>query len=464
MIGWEARPLFGGRSFDPKQSGTRFRLLPVPPSSGAKPELETVALSSPVGSIGPGPSDARMFVIDPIGEKPPYGMNRGPYGTPYLYFPPWTGPVQPPTMPGPGGHFDHFEPGRPGFAEAHLFGCVRFTLDVWEGYFGRPIPWFFAPRYDRLEIVSLPHFDNAHTGLGFLEAGHYVNDRGEAVLLELSSDIIAHEVGHLIIYAVVGQPTDATAVGEYYGFHESAADLVALVAAAHFDFVIDSLFESTRGNLYVLNHLNRIGEVSHNEQIREASNSRHLAEFAAGWTKEHQLSLPLTGAIFDILVDIFHEILVERHLISPEMEHLADVVEQQPEYEGLIQGLFDDAYARDPEAFRSALLDARDCIGLYLALTWQRLSPHDLNYVDVAAALLQVDRECSGGRFARLIRRNCALRGIGLVTVGPRQTPPSGDSHAFSARTVVPELAIGMPAMAYRERWLLAERGVQPIR
>ena len=405
-----------------------------------------------------------MFVIDPIGDKPPYGMNQGPYGTPYLYFPPWTGPVAPAAMPGPGGHFDHFEPGEPGFAAAHLFGCVRFTLDVWEGYFGRPIPWFFAPRYDRLEIVSLPRFDNAHTGLGFLEAGHYVNDRGETVLLELSSDIIAHEVGHLIIYAMVGQPTHATAVGEYYGFHESAADLVALVTAAHFDSVIDSLFESTRGNLYVLNRLNRIGEVSDNDQIREASNSRHLAEFAAGWTKEHQLSLPLTGAIFDILVDIFHELLVERRLISPEMEDLADQVERRPEYEGLIQSLFDQAYARDTAAFRSALLDARDCIGLYLALTWQRLSPHSLNYVDVAAVLLQVDRELSGGRFGRLMGRNFELRGIGLVTVGPRLTPPSAESHAFSARTLAPEMGVGMPVMAYRERWQLAQRGVQPIR
>jgi hypothetical protein len=450
--------LFGVRGFDPKQSGTRFRLLPVPPSPGSEPELETVVVSSPVGSVGPGPADARMFVIDPIGDKPPYGMNRGPYGTPYLYFPPWTGPVQPPAMSGPDGHFDHFEPGTTEFALAHLFGCVRFTLDVWESYFGRPIPWFFAPRYDRLEIVSLPHFGNAHTGVGFLEAGHYVNDRGEAVLLELSSDIIAHEVGHLIIYAEVGQPTNATAVGEYYGFHESAADLVALVTAAHFDSVIDSLFESTRGNLYVLNRLNRIGEVSDNDQIREASNSRHLAEFAAGWTKEHQLSLPLTGAIFDILVDIFHEFLLERALISPEMEDVADQVERQPEYEGLIQSLFDQAYARDPEAFRSALLDARDRIGLYLALTWQRLSAHSLNYVDVAAALLQVDRECSGGRFARLIHRNLMLRGIGLVTVGPRLMPPGADSHAFSARALVPELAMRLPPMPYRERWLVARQ------
>jgi hypothetical protein len=160
--------LFGVRRFDPQQGGTRFRLLPVPPSPGSVPELEKVAVSSPVGSVGPGPSDARMFVIDPIGDKPPYGMNRGPYGTPYLYFPPWAGPVRPPAMPGPDGHFDHFEPGTPEFALAHLFGCVRFTLDVWEGYFGRPIPWFFAPRYERLEIVSLPRFDNAHTGLGFL--------------------------------------------------------------------------------------------------------------------------------------------------------------------------------------------------------------------------------------------------------------------------------------------------------
>ena len=75
------------------------------------------------------------------------------------------------------------------------------------------------------------------------------------------------------------------------------------------------------------------------------SNGVSLAAFADGWREEHDLSLPLTGAMFDIWIDIFHESLLDRRLISPEVEDLADQVERVPEYQGLIQSLFDRAYA-----------------------------------------------------------------------------------------------------------------------
>jgi hypothetical protein len=449
--------LFGIRSLDPSQRGTRFRLFPQPPF-GSPIEAETVWVSSPAGSIGPGPSDTRMYAIDPVGSKPPYGINHGPFGTPFAYLPPWKGLVAPPVIPDGDGHFDYLQAGMAGFELAHLFGCVRFTLDVWEGYFGRPVPWHFSADYARLELTSLPAFTNAQAGYGFLEVGRYITQNGAAAPFSLNFDIIAHEVGHLIIYSEIGEPTPATAVGEYYGFHESAADLVALVAAAHFDSVIDSLLEGTRGNLYVINRLNRMGEVSDNEQIRMVSNGVRLAVFANGWRDEHDLSLPLTGAVFDIWVDIFHESLLDRQLVSPEVEDLADQVERVPEYQGLIQSLFDQAYVLDPGGFKEALLEARDYMGRALAHTWWRLTPDYLSYRDVASALLEADRLLSGGRYQRLIARNFALRDIGRIAVGPRLEPPGGGSHAFSARTLAPQVAPQLPRMSYRERWEVARR------
>ena len=53
-----------------------------------------------------------------------------------------------------------------------------------------------------------------------------------------------------------------------------------------------------------------------------------------------------------------------------------------PEYEGLIQALFDKAYGR-ADGFRAAFLEARDYMGRALAHTWRRLSPDYLNYEDV---------------------------------------------------------------------------------
>lgn len=452
--------MFGTRDHGLGPGGTRFRLFPQAPYRTAIPhEPETVWLAPRAGTVAPGPRDDRMYVIDPLGKREPYGINFTSYGTPFLYLPPWDGPIRPPAMPASDGHFDHLEVGTPEFEKAHCFGCVHFALDVWERYFGRPIPWHFARDYPRLEISILRELDNATAGWGFMELGSHFTEDGEALPLSLNFDVVAHELGHLIIYSEVGLPVLDAVEGEYFGFHESAADLVALVAALHFDSVVGDLLKMTRGNLYTFNELNRFAELSENDEIRNASNSRRLSEFAAGWTKEHDLSEPLTGAVFDVLVDVFHENLLDRELISPEVEDLFDQIERLDEAEAMIQPLFDNAYRGNERGFREALLEARDYLGLALAKAWQRLSPDFLIYADVGDALLQVDLELSGGRYQRLIRNNFLWREIGLVRVGPRLRPAGTLSHALSARTLTPEDRLLARRFSYRERWELARRG-----
>jgi hypothetical protein len=450
-------------AYGSRREGTRFRLFAQAPYRKATPhEPETVRLSPPAGAIGPGPQDDRMYVVDPVGKREPYGISFTAYGTPYLYLPPWNGPIYPPAMPDPDGHFDHLEVGTPEFEMAHCFGCVHFVLDVWHRYFGRPIEWHFAQAHPRLELSLLPHLDNARAGYGFMEIGAHFSQTGEVRPFSLNFDVLAHELGHLIIYSEVGLPALEAIQGEYFGFHESAADLTALVAALHFDSVVDDLLEMTRGNLYTFNELNRFAELSENDEIRTASNDRKLSEFAAGWSDEHDLSEPLTGAIFDILVDVFHESLVDRGLISPAVEDLFDQIERAPATEGIIQALFDEAYSRRGEEFREALLEARDYLGVALAEVWKRLSADYLNYDDVGAALLEVDQELSGGRYHQVILNNFFWRDIGTAIVGPRVSAPGPDSHAFSPRTVAPAQGTARPRLAYRKRWALSWRAGEP--
>ncbi len=438
-------------------SGTRFKLFPRPPYAHPDWVPETVTISTPAGLIGPGPSDSRLYVIDPIGKRRPYGINPGPYGTPHLDLPPWRGRVLPPVRPAADGHFDHIPVGTPEFSEAHVFGTIRFVLDVWERYFGRRINWHFARDFDRLEVVMLPDFDNSHAGWGFMEVGSYHETAdGTPVPFALNFDVVAHETGHLIIYGTMGVPSTATERGEYFGFQESAADTTAMIAGLHFGSLGWRLMEETHGNLFTFNELDRFAEVSATEQIRLASNSVKMSQFAAGWEDEHALSQPLTGAVFDILVDIFQENLVERGLIRRNIADLNDHVRNHPEYAAAIQPAFDSAYAREPERFRSALVDARDYLGVVLAETWKRLSADFFAYDEVAALLLSVDRALTGGRYRNEIVESFEWREIGAVTIGPRLSPPDKSSHAVSARTLVPEMARRLPRMSYRERALLA--------
>ena len=301
------------------KSGTRFRLFAQAPFLKPLREPETIWVSSPAGSVGPGPADDRMYVIDPINKQTAYGLAEDRFGNKAYLLPPWSGSAFPPALPDADGHFDRIEVESPEFESAHLFGAVRKTLDVWEGYFGHRIEWHFARDFDRLELVLQRNLEeNAFMGYGFLEVGVHRASNGDIHPFSLNFDIVAHEVGHCIIYAVVGVPDPETTFAEYYGFHESAADLTALIAALHFDSVIDELLAATHGNLYTLNLVNRIAELTGNAQIRLAANPASLLDFVGGWRDEHDLAQPLTGAIFDMLVDVFHEELVERGLFSAE--------------------------------------------------------------------------------------------------------------------------------------------------
>jgi hypothetical protein len=418
-------------------SGTRFKLYPQPGFLDDFGVPETVHISSPAGSIGPGPSDQRIYTVYPVGKPTPYGIDPSPQQRSNILLPPWRGEVLPPAEPDAQGHFDYLKPGTPQFEAAHLFGTVRFVLDIWEKYFGRRIPWHFAPRYDRLELTIQPTLNNALAGYGFIEVGTDLKN-GTSQPFSLNFDVIAHEFGHILLFSELGLPDPALSRGEYWGFHESAADLVAIISSLHFNSVVDALLVRTRGNLYMFNVLNRIGELSPGGQIRSAANDIRLSRFVRGWEDEHLLSQPLTGAFFDIFVDIFHEKLLEYGLIGSEVEELSDQLLATPEYAPIMQDLFDQAFDRNPDGFKEALLLTRDTLGTYLADTWSRLNADYLNYIDVAEAFEEVDREFSGGRYKRLIRGNFDMRDIGSVRVGPQLATLGKNSHVNSVRTLVP--------------------------
>ena len=422
--------------------GTLFRIFPQTPTHEHSLPAEVVEVSPPAGSLGPGPSDDTMYVIFPVDKDLEYGMHEDHHGHPFVYLPPWDGMVYEQAEPDQDGHFLHYHDVNDGkFHAAHVYASIRFTLDVWEGYYGRSIKWHFRNHYDRAEITILPHFDNAQIGYGFVELGTNVDKTdGSLSPFSLNFDVIAHEVGHGLIYAEVGLPHPETEQAEYLGFQESSADIVSMIAALHFNSIIDEVLESTSGNLYMHNHLNRFAETSSCKQIRMASNSFKMSDFAEGWKDEHILAQPLTGAVFDILVDIFHEELVRLGAISTELEEISDLLENSPEYGEELQDDFERAYADHPGLFRDALILARDELAALLIETWARLSPDYLDYIDVHEAMLMADAVLYEGRYNTIIDVNFAWREIGVAEVGPR-LPKDDDeevveSHTNSNRTM----------------------------
>lgn len=420
-----------------RQGGTRFRLYPQSPGPGLRARLETVTVSSPAGSVGPGPSDERMYTVMPVGKTDPYGLIDGPEGE-ELYLPPWEGRVTPPPVPGPGGHFDHLSPTDPGFVAAHLFGTVRFTLDVWERYLGESIEWHFTDRYSRLELSMVEDWANAHMGYGYLETGSYRGPDGSVRDYGLNFDVIAHEVGHAILVSLTGPFRPDEVSGDFQAFHEMSSDWVALIASLHFDSVVDALLENTKGNLDTFNRFSRFGELSGSKQLRLANNNQTMHDYADGWRHEHDLAKPLIGAFFDIFVDIYHEYLLRNGGVSRALEEMADRAERDPTLRTHLQRGFDRAFRRNPEAFKQALLYARDTTAHMLVETWMMMDHASFTFADIPVFLHEINEREAQGRFLRLIDNSLEHRALGIITSGPRMEEPNEESHGYSARTMVP--------------------------
>jgi hypothetical protein len=387
-----------------EQTGTRFRLFAQSRSLPAFSQPETVYVSIPPNQIQPGPADDRMFVVDAIGKKQ--------YGAPGASEPQWQGSSRDPVKPGPDGHFDQIDVDSREFSCATMYATVRRTLDIWQDYFGHRIEWLFRGDFDRLEMIPVIEWDNAQSGYGFLEFGFGRLPGGgidHVTPYCQNFDVLAHELGHNILFSQVGVPNTGANTKEYGGFQESGGDLTAIVACMHFNSVVDHLLANSKGNLFTVNELDRLGELPNGREIRVAFNYKKMSDVG---NEPHELSLPLTGAIFDILVDVFQKELVTRGLITQDLAtRSTHGVAPNPELP-MIQAAFNQAYTGHEADFKTALLTARDYLGRLLATTWKSLSPNFLTYHKVALALMDADRQLTNGTNRKNIRECFAWREI----------------------------------------------------
>lgn len=377
-----------------ESTGTRFRLFVQPRFVTGFEEPETIRVSVPPDEIQAGPADDRMYVLDAINKQPYDSFNRRPF----------LGQSNPPVQPGPDGHFDHLDVDSPEFSSATMYATVRRVLDIWEDYFGRRIQWHFRLGFERLELIPLIEWDNAQSGYGFLEFGFGRTDFGGVDRTRpycQNFDVLSHELGHSIIFAEVEFPNTLTNTDEYGGFHESAGDLVAIVSFLHFQKSVNVLLERSRGNLFTINELARVGELSNVRQIRNAFNYERMSTVS---TESHDLSQPLTGAIFDVFVEVFQKNLVRDGLIDQDLADRSYHDINEDVDDEAIQAEFERAYQGREEAFQMALLEARDYLGELLARTWDRLSPDFLTYMDVGLGLLESDQGIAGGAHQDTIR------------------------------------------------------------
>lgn len=392
---------------------TRFLIYTQSPALGPpfdKPEQITINRAS--SKIGPGPADVDSGVGEPLIYVLDAKKRRYDSETPHAFGQfdarPWTGAKHSAVQPNADGHFDHLDPDEQPrhFAQASVYASVRFALECWQKYFetvgGGPIKWHHRvklPEIDaQLELNPWSSGNGARAGYGFIEFGNslaYGKNQFYRGPLWKNFDVIAHELGHSLLFAKVGFPRNLKSNvawyssenleknGEFLAFHESGGDLVAMISSLHHDSVIDHLLKNTGGNPRGSNIVARIGELRNARSgslgqmfaVRSAADTRKLGDVSIRRDGPHIYSLPLTGAIYDVLVDVF---------------------EQQ----------------NATLAKREALLAARDYLGQLLARAWSRhVSADDLTFSKVREALLAADKDM-GNEQQKTIRRRFSERGI----------------------------------------------------
>jgi hypothetical protein len=357
-------------------AGTRFLIYPQTPITTDYSKPEPVWISTPPDEMREGPSNRRMYVRDPLFEKEPYE---------YPFMPPYDGEVHVPAQAGADGHFDWFPLQSRQFLAAHAFACVARVMDIWESYLGRAIPWHFDETYERLEIIPNVEWDNAQSGYGYLELGQDLSGSGRNYPFALNFDVIAHEVGHGILFSLMGFP-DSNSIGDdFRPFHEASSDLISLLSFMHFDSGLDRLLRHCQGNLLVLNELNRIAELASDRQIRLACNQRKMSEVSS---EVHDRSRPFTGAIFDTIVDCYHNKLVRQGLADERLLGI-DVKELDGGVMSRLSAFAAKGFASRPFQFKAALSDARDEVAVALLNAWRTLETDSLSFSLASEALLQ---------------------------------------------------------------------------
>ncbi len=382
-------------------SGTRFLLYPQAPVTPGYDRPELVWISNPAGSVAPGPADHRMYAVDPLHSKPPYE---------YPYLPPYRGPVHPPAQPGPDGNFDHIPVHDRAFLSAHLFGSVARVLDIWEGYVGHHIPWHFAGSLQRLELIPLIEWDNAQSGFGYLEFGHDTSAAGVRYPYCLNFDVIAHEVGHALLFSEIGLPPAGRNPGpDFTAYHEGVSDLCSLMGLLHFDTAMDRILRRGSGNLLVMNEMNQFAEQADERQVRIVGNSRRMSDVGL---EAHDRSRPFTGAFFDALVEIYHDTVVARGIVDLPPRSIIDARDIDDD----LARTFADAFSRNYElkhfALKAVLADARDLMGTALARSWPLLDAGEVTFVRAGYAICDVLQEMGRGDAAETMEACLAWRGI----------------------------------------------------
>ncbi len=210
-------------------------------------------------------------------------------------------------------------PDTPQFDAVHAYAVVRQTLTMYQralaaAEHGTPLPWQWNSSADLAPIAvfpyGLPNVMNAFYSREqrCLRFGDFIAPGQAARVLTCRSlDIVAHETGHAVLDGLKPDWLLAANPPQTAGLHESFGDLTAIFLCLSQLDQCEAVVAQTKARLHDKTFLADIAEqyglaLGRPNGLRNADNDITLSQ--AG-NEVHALSQVFTGAVYDILADLF---------------------------------------------------------------------------------------------------------------------------------------------------------------
>ena len=205
-------------------------------------------------------------------------------------------------------------PGTPAFDAVHTFAVETLTL-FQRARGGTVLAWQWNTGGNTDPLRVFPHagetmnafYSRSEKALKFFFFDTVLPPPSHTVFTCRSLDIVAHETGHAVLDALQPGWLGLANPPQTGGLHESFGDLTAIFLALSQLDQVEAVIAQTKANLHDKTFLSDLAEefglaLGRPNGLRNADNDLTLSQVG---TEVHAISQVFTGAIYDILADIF---------------------------------------------------------------------------------------------------------------------------------------------------------------
>lgn len=211
-------------------------------------------------------------------------------------------------------------PDTPQFDAVHTYAVVRQTLTMYQraladgGADDTPLPWQWNSSADVTPLAlypyGIPNVMNAFYSRAqcCLKFGDFIpGGQSERVFTCRSLDIVAHETAHAVLDGLKPDWLLADNPPQTGGLHEAFGDLTAIFLSLSQLDLCEAIVAQTKARLHDKTFLADIAEefglaLGRPNGLRNADNDITLSQAGA---EVHAISQVFTGAVYDILADLF---------------------------------------------------------------------------------------------------------------------------------------------------------------